>query len=323
VTARRPGPSGSGVSHLFLQAAIVVAIVLLVALAAAQAAANLRARGIASGFEYLTRAAGFEIAEGPVPYTSRHTYARALAVGLVNTLRVSTLGIIAATALGFAIALARLSRIRILPALTGAYVEALRNTPLLLQLMFWYALSQALPAPEHAINPVRGVFLCNRGLFLPGFDPPSLGRFDFSGGLSISPEFGALLIALSTYTAAFIAEIVRGGILAVDKGQTEAALALGLSPARALRLVVLPQALRSIVPPMTGQFLNLTKNSSLAVAIGFPELMSVTGTTLNQTGQAIEAVAVAATIYLAIGLTISLAMNVYNRGVMARGARMP
>jgi general L-amino acid transport system permease protein len=287
-------------------------------------AANLRARGMASGFGYLTRVAGFEIAEGPLAYSSRDTYARALAVGLVNTLRVTLLGILLTTALGLAVGVARLSPIRPVAAMARGYVEALRNTPLLLQLLLWYSLTQALPQVQQALHPLPGVFLCNRGLFLPSIawhggtqglplilERPVLIGFGFRGGTSISPEFGALLTGLATYTAAFIGEIVRGGILAVGKGQTEAASALGLSRGNALRLVVWPQALRVIVPPTTSQFLNLAKNSSLAVAIGYPDLMSVTGTSLNQTGQAIEAITVAMLVYLALSLTIALGLSRY------------
>jgi general L-amino acid transport system permease protein len=149
-----------------------------------------------------------------------------------------------------------------------------------------------------------------------GFERPTLRGFNFVGGLRVIPEFAALLIALTTYTAAFIAEVVRGGILAVPRGQTEAALSLGLSRARTLRLIVLPQALRVIVPPLTNQYLNLTKNSSLAVAIGYPDLFAVfAGTTLNQTGQAIEIIAITMAVYLAISLITSLLMNLYNARV--------
>jgi general L-amino acid transport system permease protein len=144
-------------------------------------------------------------------------------------------------------------------------------------------------------------------------DVPELRGFNFVGGVNLSPEFAALLLGLSTYTAAFIAEIVRAGILAVPHGQKEAAAALGLSPGRTLRLVVLPQALRIIVPPTTSQYLNLFKNSSLAVAIGYPDLVSIGNTTLNQTGQAIEAISIFMAVYLFISLTISLFMNWYNR----------
>lgn len=312
------------------QTAAIVAVAAILVAVALQTADNLKRRGIASGFEYLGRAAGFEIANGPLDYSSRDSYGRALAVGLFNTLRVSLLGVLIATVLGLVIGVARLSRIRLASLMASAYVEALRNTPLLLQLFFWYALSQALPGPREALNPLPGVFLCFRGLYMPGLgwhdgqpfiERPELVAFDFHGGTSISPEFAALLIGLATYTAAFIAEIVRGGILAVGRGQTDAAGALGLSRGRTLRLVVLPQALPVIIPPATSQYLNLFKNSSLAVAIGYPDLISVTSTTLNQTGQAIEALTLAMIVYLAISLTISLAMNLYNRAIGARERR--
>ena len=143
-------------------------------------------------------------------------------------------------------------------------------------------------------------------------DVPELSGFDFMGGKVLSPEFTALLIGLSTYTAAFVAEVVRAGILAVDRGQGEAAMALGLSPGQRLRLITLPQALRVIIPPMTSQYLNLTKNSSLAVAIGYPDLVAVANTTMNQTGQAIEAIAILMAVYLSISLAISMFMNWYN-----------
>ena len=145
------------------------------------------------------------------------------------------------------------------------------------------------------------------------WDIPELKRFNFQGGTRIIPELLALLIALSIYTAAFIAEIVRSGILAVSKGQSEAALSLGLKPNQNLRLVVIPQAMRVIIPPMTSQYLNLAKNSSLATAIGYPDIVSVfMGTTLNQTGQAVEIIAMTMAVYLTISLTISLFMNWYN-----------
>jgi general L-amino acid transport system permease protein len=369
------------------QIAAVALVGVAIALVAMQTAANLKQRGIASGFDYLGRAAGFEIARGPLSYSSRDTYARALALGLLNTLRVSLLGIVIAAALGLVIGVARLSTIWVVSTTARVYVEVLRNTPLLLQLLFWYALSQALPTTHAALNPLPGVFLSNRGLFLPrlalseggglwlggalltfvllvplvltrsrvrrdrtgrglpttrllagafvlllsvaivvgrpvvAVERPALIGFNFRGGLSISPEFAALLIGLSTYTAAFIGEIVRGGVLSVDRGQSEAAKALGLSRGRVLRLVVLPQALRVITPPTTSQFLNLLKNSSLAVAIGYPDLIAITNTTVNLTGQAIEAIMVVAMIYLAISLAISAAMNVYNNAVALRGDR--
>ena len=146
-------------------------------------------------------------------------------------------------------------------------------------------------------------------------DVPALRGFNFAGGAALSPEFGALLLGLVIYTGSFIAEIVRAGILAVSWGQSEAAMALGLHPGQAMRLIVLPQALRVIVPPMTSEYLSLTKNSSLAVAIGYPDLVSIANTTMNQTGQAVEGIAMIMAVYLAISLLISLLMNLYNRAV--------
>jgi general L-amino acid transport system permease protein len=298
------------------QLAVVTLAAALVAFVVLQAALNLKARGIASGFEYLGRAAGFSIAPGPLPFSASDTYARALLVGFVNTLRLSALGIVCATALGLVVGVARLAPSRVVSGLAAAYVEVVRNTPLLVQLLLWYSLTQALPPAREAFQPLPGVLLCERGLYLPGpHGRPQLAGFDIRGGISVSPEFGALLVCLTVYTAAFIGEIVRGGILAVGQGQTEAAAALGLSRGRALRLVVLPQALRVVAPPATSQFVNLAKNSSLAVAIGYPDLLSVTTTTLNQTGQAIEAIAVATVIYLGISLCLSLVVS------LKRGAR--
>jgi general L-amino acid transport system permease protein len=146
------------------------------------------------------------------------------------------------------------------------------------------------------------------------FDYPALQGFNFKGGSELIPELVALLLALSAYTAAFIAEIVRAGIMAVSHGQTEAARSLGLRNGQTLRLVIIPQAMRVIIPPLTSQYLNLTKNSSLAAAIAYPELVSVfAGTVLNQTGQAVEVIGITMAIYLGLSLSISAFMNWYNR----------
>ena len=281
-------------------------------------AANLEARHIASGFSFLQREAGFEIGESFfLRYSAADSYTRALVVGLTNTLAVAVIGIVAATLLGGAIGLARLARNALLRALAAAYVEFLRNVPLLVQLFFWYALiTEALPGPREALSPLPGVFLTNRGIYfpIPG-SVPELTGFNFVGGTALSPEFAALLFGLTTYTAAFIAEIVRAGILAIRRGQLDAAHALGLTRWQVTRLVVLPQALRVIVPPLTSQYLNLTKNSSLAVAIGYPDLVSISNTTINQTGQAIEGIAIIMAVYLTVSLSISAFMNWYNARV--------
>jgi general L-amino acid transport system permease protein len=163
------------------------------------------------------------------------------------------------------------------------------------------------------------VFLTNRGLFFPSFtSTPVLEGFNFAGGMVLTPEFATLLIGLSIYTAAFIAEIVRAGVLSVGRGQWDAAYAIGLTRGQALRAVVLPQALRVIVPPMASQYLNLTKNSSLAVAIGYPDLVSIANTAINQSGQAIEGVAIIMAVYLTISLSISAFMNWYNARIVLR-----
>jgi len=338
---------------------------------------NLEIRRIATGFGFLNREAGLPIAEHLIDYSPTDTYFRALVVGVLNTLKVAVVGIILATILGTMIGIARLSRNWLLSRIAGVYVEAIRDVPLLLQLLFWYTILQGLPGPRQALNPVEGVFLSNRGLRLPWIDwqaahsfallafvigiagtwayarrarrlqmadgqprkvwpiglalviglpiavwgalgapwtpdIPELRGFNFRGGIVVSPEYFALLVGLVTYTSGFIAEIVRAGILAVSQGQWEAAQALGLRPGMLLRRIVLPQALRVIVPPMTSQYLNLTKNSSLAVAIGYQDIVSIANTTLNQTGQAIEGIAIIMLVYLTISLSISMFMNWYN-----------
>jgi general L-amino acid transport system permease protein len=338
---------------------------------------NLSVRRIATGFAFLGREAGMPIADNWLPYSPKDTYLWAFLVGLVNTLRVAVIGIVLATVLGTMIGIARLSPNWLLSRLAAVYVEVLRDIPLLLQLLVWYVLMQALPTARGAWHPLAGIYLSNRGLVLPQVPigtgqlwvlavaalgcidfylvrrfliarqmrdgrprrlwpwalllivalpalvswalgvswtvtMPELRGFNFVGGTLLSPEYFALLIGLVTYTSAFIAEIVRSGISAVPRGQWDAALALGLRRSFVLRKIVLPQALRVIVPPMTSQYLNLTKNSSLAVAIGYQDIVSVANTTLNQTGQAIEAIALIMLVFLTISLGISLFMNWFN-----------
>ncbi len=331
--AQRGGPhQPTQIKALAAQAVLLAALVAALAWLAWTAAGNLAARGIASGFGFLSREAGFEIGETTfIAYRAADTYARALAVGLANTFRVAALGVVLATLLGGAIGLARLSRNWLVGRLAGAYVETIRNIPLLVQLFFWYAvITENLPGPRQALHPLPGVFLSNRGLALPALaaDPlhgwtlqfPALAGFNFTGGMLLSPEFVALAVGLVVYTAAFIAEIVRAGVRAVPRGQIEAADALGLAPAQRFARVVLPQALRVIVPPLTSQYLNLVKNSSLAVAIGYPDFVSIVNTAINQTGQAIEGVALIMAAYLTVSLFLSALMNAYNRR-LARGQR--
>jgi len=301
------------------QVAAVAAVLFAIGYLVSNTLTNLEVRRIASGFGFLGREAGFEIGESFfMRYGAADSYLRALVVGLVNTLAVAAIGIVLATGLGTAIGLFRLSGNLLLRTISTAYVEFVRNVPLLVQLFFWYAMiTETLPVAREALEPLPGVFLSNRGIYFPTFSgTPVLQGFNFAGGAALTPEFAALLLGLATYTAGFIAEIVRAGVLAVGRGQWEAAQAVGLTRPQALRHVVLPQALRVIVPPMTSQYLDLTKNSSLAVAIGYPDLVSIANTTINQTGQAIEGIAIIMLVYLTISLTISAFMNWYNARVL-------
>jgi len=312
-----------------LQTLLAVIIVLAAVYLFFNAAANLQRSRIASGFGFLARESGFEISETTfLTYDAADTYLKALAVGVLNTLRISFLAIVCSTFLGTAIGLMRLSSNWLIANLAAVYVEMLRNVPLVVQLFFWYALiTESLPAPAAALSPFPGLFLSNRGFAFPAvifqapltLDYPVLNGFNFTGGALLSPEFTALFLGLSLYTAAFIAEIVRAGILAVDRGQSEAAHALGHSQAQVIRFIVVPQALRLMVPPLTSQYLNCMKNSSLAVAIGYPDLVSIVNTAINQTGQAIEGIAIIMAVYLTISLSVSALMNGYNRRLARRG----
>jgi general L-amino acid transport system permease protein len=313
------GSSRNKGRQIAYQVAAVAAVLFAIGYLVSNTLANLEARRIASGFGFLGREAGFEIGETFfLRYGAADSYLRALAVGLVNTLMVAVIGIVLATGLGTLVGLGRLTSNTLMKGVCTAYVEFVRNVPLLVQLFFWYAvITEALPQAREALEPLPGVFLSNRGIFFPSVSSvPVLEGFNFAGGIAISPEFAALLLGLAVYTAGFIAEIVRAGVLSIRRGQWEAAQAVGLTRPQALRHVVLPQALRVMVPPMTSQYLDLTKNSSLAVAIGYPDLVSIANTTINQTGQAIEGIAVIMLVYLTISLSISAFMNWYNARVL-------
>ncbi len=335
---------------------------------------------VTAPFTFFSDSAGFAINQTLLPYSESSSYGRAFMVGLLNTLLVSGLAIIFATIVGFIVGIARLSPNWLVAKLAMAYVEIIRNIPLLLQLFFWYfAVLRTLPHPKNSHALLDSFFLNKRGLFLPKavFDPamiwvglavlasvtaafllhrknrlnhiatghrldffwrwvaaislfpvavflllglplhleyPALGRFNLRGGMQVLPEFIALLLALSLYTAGYIAEIIRSGILAVNQGQKEAAAALGLSRSQSLKLVVVPQAMRIIIPPLTNQYMNTIKNSSLAVAIAYPDLVHVTmGAMLSQTGKAVELVMLVMLVYLSLSLLTSLFMGWFDR----------
>jgi general L-amino acid transport system permease protein len=266
---------------------------------------NLRQLGIPFGFDFLKQQASFDIGETLISYKPTDTYSHALWVGLVNSLRVAIAGIFLTTIVGVSAGIARLSDNWLVRNIAMVYVEVFRNTPLLLQLLFWYfAVFLSFPKTENKISLWGFIGVSQNGLQLPWF--------------TLSPEFSALLLGLTFYTGAFIAEIVRGGIQSVPKGQWEAARSLGLKPGLVMRLVVFPQALRVIIPPLTSQYLNLTKNTSLAIAIGYPDIYFVASTTFNQTGKAVEVILLIMLTYLTLSLTISVVMNLFNRSVQIK-----
>lgn len=266
---------------------------------------NLRQLGISFGFDFLKQQASFDIGETLISYKPTDTYSHALWVGLINSLRVAIAGIFLTTIVGVSAGIARLSDNWLVRNITIVYVEVFRNTPLLLQLLFWYfAVFLSFPKTGNKISLWGFIGVSQNGLELPWF--------------TLSPEFSALLLGLTFYTGAFIAEIVRGGIQSVPKGQWEAARSLGLKPGLAMRLVIFPQALRVIIPPLTSQYLNLTKNTSLAIAIGYPDIYFVASTTFNQTGKAVEVILLIMLTYLTLSLTISVVMNLFNHSVQIK-----
>jgi general L-amino acid transport system permease protein len=215
------------------------------------------------------------------------------------------IAIVICTLWGTVLGIGRLSGNALARGLCYAYTEFFRNIPLLLQLLMWYVvLVELIPDTETPLHFRDWVFLSKEGLALPWL---------MSDGLTLTPEFLALTWGLALYTSAFVAEVIRSGIQSVPFGQVEAALSIGLSPWQRLRLVVLPQALRLIVPPLTNQYLNAIKNSSLAVAIGYPDLVSISNTSLNQTGRAVECIAIVMAVYLTLSLLTASGMNYFNR----------
>ncbi|MBP0623376.1 ABC transporter permease subunit [Cupriavidus sp. LEh25] len=340
--------------------------------------ANMAARGIQSGWGFLDQPAGFDISESIIPYDALDPYWEAFLVGILNTLRVAVIGIVAATVLGTLLALGRLSQNALLRGFSYGYVEVFRNIPLLLQLLTWYLLiTELLPGARDAISFGGGAWLSKGGLAFPipdwapghaiaggaallglivvwwyrrrarqafeatgrlrsmfwvpalivivaaligwlaggapsAWSVPTKQGFAMEGGAVVSPEFLAVLMGLVLYTAAFVSEVVRSGLKSVAHGQIEAASSLGLSRGQAIRLVMMPQAMRVIIPPMTSTFLALTKNSSLAVVVGYPDIVSIATTSLNQTGRAVECILVVMMVYLVLSLATAAFMNWYN-----------
>ena len=364
---------------LIFQVIALALVVLGIGYLAHNTQTNMAARGIPSGFDFLTTSAGFDIGETIfLQYDPSESYGKAILVGVVNTLKVAVVGIILTTIIGVLIGVGRFSRNGLIRGLCYGYVELFRNVPVLLQLLMWYIfMVDILPAPNQAWSAFDLFFLSKGGFAVPmpasdvgwsfmfwgmlaglvaaviwrrrmfqqfertgqlgdtfwipivlfvvlaivgwlvGGRPtewniPEQFIFAVDGGYNASPEFMSVLIGLVVYTAAFVAEVVRSGIQSVSHGQTEAASALGLTPRQTMNLVVLPQALRVIIPPLTNQYLNLTKNSSLAVVVGYPDVVSVVNTTINISGRAVECIAIIMLVYLSTSLSTSVFMNWYN-----------
>ena len=342
---------------------------------------NLRTLGVTLGFDFLNAPAGFAISFSLIPTDLNSSIGRLIWAGMLNTLLASAICIVLATVLGLIIGICRLSRNYLISRLATAYVEALRNVPLLVQLLLWYAaILQMFPNVRQAISVFDLMFISQRGVNMPRpipgedfglvgiallvgiaitigiahwarrrqvatgqqfpsglvglglivglplvvslalgnpvqWEVPEFKGFNFRGGMVVLPELTAVIIGISAYTASFIAEIVRGGILAVSHGQTEAAHALGLKPGMTLRLVIIPQSLRIILPPMTSQYLNIVKNTTLVSMVAYPDLYSVIGTSLNQTGRPVENIAIMMAFFLTISILISLFMNWYNKRI--------
>jgi general L-amino acid transport system permease protein len=385
-TARAPFLRDIRVLRILGQVAFVVALVVVARRLWLNLSGEIQRQGLDLSFDFLDRRAGFSIQEG-ISYSANQSFLRAYLVGVVNTLRVAGVGILLASVLGLIVGVARLSPNWLVRKIAQVYVEAIRNTPVLIQIIFWWgAVFLALPAIGGGFSLGNSAFLSNRGAAVPwihlgpdsgawgGFllaglaaaagvwwwrtrvnertgrphhrvvwsltafalvaaagylllpqpmelDVPEFTGRTYRGGLQLSVGYAAILIGLVVYTAAFIGETVRGSILAVSKGQKEAAEALGLARFQQLRFVVLPQAMRIAIPPINSQYLNLTKNSSLALAIGYPDLVSVSRTIMNQSGRATQMLLIIMTTYLVISLSISFFMNLLNRTLARKGER--
>ncbi len=364
---RRPSRRAYVGQWIFLLAVIAIGGLLINTLGA-----NLARRNMTFGFEFLTRKAGFDLPFHLVEWSTFDTYGEALYVSLLNTILVSAMSVVAATVLGIFVGIMRLSVNWLVRNVALAFVEFIRNTPQLVQIIFWYlAVLQTLPGVRQSISLGGGFLLNIRGLYIPNpvmrdgasllpwlavillvatpfvwrlplkdrrvgpwalvlpvaaigllaaavqrLEVPALTGFNITGGVQVPPELVALWAGLTIYATAFIAEIVRSAIEAVPKGQQEAARSLGLRPVRVLLLIVLPQALRIMVPQLTSQYLNIIKSSTLGAAVAYPEVFQIfAGTVMNQSGKEVETVVIVMAVFLTISLLLSGFMNWYNRRI--------
>lgn len=377
----RPVDTGRGLTFngALLQAALAALIIGGLWLITTTTLHNLSVRGITTGYGFLTRSAGFDVAFSLLPFTARSPLWMAFFVGVTNTLFLAAVGIVFGTLVAVLVISLRLSHSPIARGLAAGYVGVFRNTPVLLHLFFWYfAVFALMPQIRQSLTVMDAAYLNNRGLFLPspeaspllwvaallcgiavlvlssfvrrrrptafiarrgvsiavavllaaglvvlgaeGWSIPARAGLGIKGGIKIIPELMAVLVAISLYSSAFIAELIRGAIDAVPKGQAEAGAALGLSQSVIMRTVILPQAIRISIPPLTNQYVNLIKQTAIVSAIAFPDLMHIFGkTVLTQTGQAIEVLMLVTSVYLAISLVCAGAMHIYAASLRARG----
>ena len=287
---------------IFLQFGICVIFFGLIGILIYNLTINLTRTGLGFNFSWLFKPASFALAEHPLPYTSSDSYAWALFIGWLNSLKVIASSLILATFLGTLIGFTRAGKNSLLGLISAGYITIIRQTPLLLQLMFWYFVG-FLGLKDNIFIQTTNIFnISNQGI-------------EFSG-LIFSSEFLALLLGLSIFTSAYIAEVIRGGILSVPRGQWEAFRSLGLSERKGLIRIILPQALPAIIPGLTSQYLNLAKNSTLAIAVGYSDIYAINDTIINQTGRAIECFIILLVSFLLLNLLITNTMEFINRLIL-------
>lgn len=359
--------------QLIVQVLILAALAVGLWLAGQAIQARLEPKGIATGFDFLWARAGFDLSESVIAYNGDKSYAYALLAGFLNTLKVALCAIVLSVTFGVLAALAQLSQHNLAQRIAKLYVSVIRNTPLLLQLFFWFSIfTISMPDVREAANPVPGLYLSNRGIDFPWPSPllsltmvmilfalvaglrvqllsseltpnrgrraflvlsalsialatytmatnqfhfswPELGTFSISGGGHVSPEFLSMFVGLSVYTGTYIAEVIRGAVQSIAQGQVAAGYALGLNRNGVMRYIVMPQAIRIAMPAVISELLNLVKNSSLGVAVGYPDLVSAGNTAMNQTGQAIELISIYMLVYVAVNFLTTRLIGIWEK----------
>tara|TARA_Y100001968_G_scaffold207026_1_gene190227 strand:+ start:427 stop:1326 length:900 start_codon:yes stop_codon:yes gene_type:complete len=285
--------------RIFLQFGICIVVISLFGILINNLAINLIRTDLGFNFSWVFKPASFALAEHPLPYSSSDSYAWALFIGWLNSLKVIISSLILATFLGTLIGFARTGKNSLLKLVAAGFITIIRQTPLLLQLMFWYFIG-FLGLKENIFLHIKNIIkITNQGIEI--------------SGLTISSEFSALLFGLGIFTSAYIAEVIRGGILSVPRGQWEAFRSLGVSEKKGLISIIIPQSLPAIIPGLTSQYLNLAKNSTLAIAVGYSDIYAINDTIINQTGRAIECFIILLTSFLFLNLLITNSMEIINR----------